>query len=356
MSQRLRAYRTVVGEMSFPSCAIFAHSDRGLSEFPDGSELRKTGILACSALQRLRAPQASGCLPRRLAVAGTMKSWRELTERAHFATALFKRRGTGARAPDVLDHYVTKYPGPQNAVDAVPGWNHAFPPETGVSAGPAHFYQDSRIAWCLNEVGPLDNRVVLELGPLEGMHSYMLAKAGAHHVDAIEANALAYVRCLITKEILQIENVAFHLGDFNLWLENPPRRYDLIIASGVLYHSADPIKLLERIARNADTFYIWTHYFDSEAMKEDDLRRVPFSGKIEQRSFQDLSIQLFERSYFQAWRDPRFCGGFQDRHYWMTKQDILAILATLGFTSVTAHDEPAHPNGPSLSIFARRSR
>jgi hypothetical protein len=283
-----------------------------------------------------------------------MKLWQKISEKARRARALSKRGKMSTSAPDVLDRYVAKFPSAQNAVDAVPGWNHAFPPETGVSAGDAHFYHDSRIAWCLSQTGPLSDRVVLELGPLEGMHSYMLTKGGASHVDAVEANALAYVRCLITKEVLQIRNASFHLGDFNLWLEDPPRRYDLIIASGVLYHSPDPIKLLERISRNADTFYIWTHYFDSEAMKEGDLRRVPFSGKVEQRSFHDLTIQLHERSYFQAWRDPRFCGGFQDRHYWMTKHDILAVLTRLGFASLTAHDEPAHPNGPSFSIFARR--
>ena len=204
-------------------------------------------------------------------------------------------------------------------------------------------YGDGRIEWCLAEVGSAAGKTILELGPLEGMHTYMLAKAGAAHIDAVEANALAFMRCLITKEIPQIPNASFFLGDFNLWLDQPPRRYDLIVASGVLYHSADPIRLIELIARDADSFYIWTHYFDDAAMNANDKRRVPFSGRVERRMFRDLPIALHERGYFGAWRDPKFCGGFQDRHYWMTKGDILAIIDALGFAAVTAHDEPNHP-------------
>ena len=45
-----------------------------------------------------------------------------------------------------------------------------------------------------------------------------------------------------------------------------------------------------------------------------------------------------------------------DRHFWMEKEQILAVLGALGFDDVrVAHDDPAHPGGPSCCIFARRS-
>lgn len=264
------------------------------------------------------------------------------------------RAGSAITETSVLDHYVTAMPGHQNAIDAVPGWSNAFPPVLGLNAGGAHLYEDGRILWCLDQMGSLAGKSVLELGPLEGMHSYMLAKAGAAHIDAIEANALAYVRCLITKEIMGIPNTSFFLGDFTPWLEQPTKVYDLVVASGVLYHSADPIRLIDLISQNTSCFFIWTHYFDEMAMKPDDLRRVPFSGRVEKRAFRDLTVELHERSYFRAWRDPKFCGGLQDRHFWMTKQDMLRVIDALGFDTATALDVPDHPNGPSFCIFAKR--
>jgi hypothetical protein len=39
------------------------------------------------------------------------------------------------------------------------------------------------------------------------------------------------------------------------------------------------------------------------------------------------------------------------------KAALIEILGALGFDDVrTAHDHPAHPNGPAVSIFARRIR
>ena len=44
-------------------------------------------------------------------------------------------------------------------------------------------------------------KTVLELGPLEGAHTYQLHQRGANIV-AVEASKQAYLKCLITKEIV----------------------------------------------------------------------------------------------------------------------------------------------------------
>lgn len=270
---------------------------------------------------------------------------------------LRKNSASGASAPtSIFEHYVESIPTYQTAIDAVPGWNHAFPPETGVKAGHAHLYDDPRINWCIEQSGSILGKNVLELGPLEAMHTYMLALAGAHHIDAVEANTLAYIRCLISREILKIENASFLLGNFIKWMEQPDVHYDLVVASGVLYHSSDPLRLLELISKITDSFYIWTHYFDDVLNSPKDLRGVPFSGLVEQRTFHGEMFEIHERSYYKAWRDPKFCGGFQDRHFWMKKEDILRFIHLAGFDTATAHDTPEHINGPSISIFAKRKQ
>ncbi|MBD1549654.1 class I SAM-dependent methyltransferase [Roseibium aggregatum] len=254
-----------------------------------------------------------------------------------------------------LDGYEAREPSLQNAIDLIPGWNHAFPPEFNVTAGPAPFYADDRIQWMINELGGVANYNILELGPLEASHTAMLQTQGAAQIDAIEAHKMAFLRCLIVKEARRLDRARFHLGDFTKWLESTPHRYNLIVASGVLYHMADPVSLLELMATHTDQIYLWTHYIDDMEMPLGDLRRTPFSGAVKTFRFGDREIRLHSRSYFKAWETKTFCGGPEDGHHWMEKNDILHVLQSLGFTSLKiAHEYPNHPNGPSFSVLAQR--
>ena len=270
-----------------------------------------------------------------------------------------RRRKGGIAGPfrtstEVLDHYVAGLPSAQTAIDSVPGWLGAMPPEIDAVAGELDFWVDPRIVGLLQGFS-VAGKHVLELGPLEGFHSYMLHKAGAESLDVVEANALAYVRCLITKETLRLDRARFHLGDFMKWLEATDKRYGLIVGSGVLYHSHDPVRLIELMCEHGDAVFLWTHYFSETEMPPGDLRRVPFSEKVELRESHGVTARLHERSYYKAWRDPAFCGGIQDRHFWVDREDILGLFGALGFDVVTiADEEPHHQNGPCFSLLAVR--
>lgn len=255
----------------------------------------------------------------------------------------------------LLDEYVAGMPSPQNAIDALPGWNMALPPEAGAQAGVAPFYCDPRIFWAIEQFGPLEGRAVLELGPLEASHTYMLERAGAGTLHAVEANRLSFLRCLVVKELVDLRVARFFLGDFIPWLESGERRYDLVVASGVLYHMTDPVRLLELLAARTDAFYIWTHYASDSAMPPDDPRRTAFIGEVEVTERHGVAIRRYRRSYWGAWREKSFCGGMHDLHQWLEKDDILALIGALGFETRVAHDDPDHKNGPSFSIFARRA-
>src|SRR5450631_2648286 len=104
-----------------------------------------------------------------------------------------------ADKPDdaAFGQYVETLPTLQNAIDCLPGWNSAFPERFGVTAGPLHLYNDPRIHWEAGRTAYLD-------------------AAGAE-VDAVEANKLAFMRCLVAKEIYGLARAKFWLGDFVKW-------------------------------------------------------------------------------------------------------------------------------------------
>jgi hypothetical protein len=244
----------------------------------------------------------------------------------------------------------------QNAVDLVPGWNHAFPEHLAIKAGSAPLYNDARIQWGVEQFGNLAGTRVLELGPLEGFHTAMLECNRPAVLDAVEANVAAYLRCLITKQVFDLRRAKFQLGNFLPWLARDDDKYDLIVACGVLYHMNDPVYLLDLISRRTDAVYLWTHYFDSTAMPAGDPRGLAFVDHSRTVRCGEHKIRMRARRYYGAEQNLMFCGGPEDLHYWMEKPAIMNVLRTFGFDDIrTAHDQPDHPNGPAISIFARRS-
>lgn len=277
-----------------------------------------------------------------------------------FGLKKFIRRNQNAGehpSEQVFDQYSREFPRHQNAVDALPGWNSAFPPEAGLNAGTHPLFADGRISWALSHAGSLENKKIIEVGPLEGMHTYMLNKHRPATIDAIEANKGCFLRCLVTKEVLGVDRAKFYLGDALRWLQETKTHYDLAVASGVLYHMSDPGHFLSQIASRCDQLFIWTHYFDDNTMPQSDSRRQAFTGKVETRTFAGVSVTYFERGYFNANTNANFCGGMKDRHYWMRRDDIISLLSALGFEDIEiGQDDPTHGGGPCFSLFAKRTR
>jgi hypothetical protein len=257
-----------------------------------------------------------------------------------------------ASAPDTFDRYVLSAPCWQNAVDAVSGWNTAFPPH--YKAGALATYQDRRIQWAMECFGSLEGRHVLELGPLEGRHTAMLEAAGAR-IDAIEANRLAFMRCLITKEIEGLTRSKFWLGDFMKALESWDQSYDLIIACGVLNRLKDPLRLLELAARRSQAIYIWTHVVTEEALPPSDLRRNTFASADEIHPFHGVDVRAYRRTDGYAEDDVAFCRDTDDGQRWLHRDDLIEAVKQVGFPSIrTNDDEPNTHFGPALSIFAQK--
>jgi hypothetical protein len=255
------------------------------------------------------------------------------------------------------DGYETRAPSRQHALDLFRGeWTSALPPGCeGLEAGTVPLFADTCLAWGLERLGGVEGRRVLELGPLEGAHSWLLAARGAASVTAVEASRRAYLKCLVMKEVLGTERVRVLLGDCVAYLADPPEpRFDVAVASGVLYHMTDPVTLLARLARASDRLYLWTMYYDEAAITARPKLAARFRT-TESRTVEGFPHTLHVHSYQAAGFQPTFCGGPAATSRWLTRADIVGALRHLGFEDVeVGYDDPDRPNGPALALVARR--
>lgn len=262
----------------------------------------------------------------------------------------------GRRRHDTLNAYVRAAPAPANAVDIFKGqWTSKLPPPHDTLTGadvPLH--DDPRVRLALDIIGGVRGKRVLELGPLEAGHTYLLDRAGAADILAIEANRQAFLRCLVVKELLGIPSARFVCGDFMEYLRGTPARVDVALASGVLYHQMHPVELIVRLGAVADAVYLWTHYYDEAqlAARVRTARRVVAPEDAEYGGFRH---RLYRHVYGAALEWDGFCGGSRPEARWLTRDTILAALSHAGFSRVHPfHDEPHHAHGPAFAVVAER--
>jgi len=267
-----------------------------------------------------------------------------------FAAAPARERRQQVISMSILDQYLLDAPSPATAFALFKGeWSSLIP---GIGEGNVSLFNDVRVTWLESQCGGFAGKRVLELGPLEGGHSYMLAQRGAH-VTAIEANTRAFMKCLIVKNALKFD-VDFQLGDFRPYLSATSDRYDFLLASGVLYHMTDPVQLLVDATRVSNALGVWTHYFDADIIS----RRADLTAKFEMQgtpsAFEGRDYMIHKQNYEAALDWNGFCGGSAPTSHWLEKQSLLGLLDARGFDVRIGADEREHPNGPAMLFYAKR--
>lgn len=255
----------------------------------------------------------------------------------------------------LLDSYVKREPSPQNAVDIMKGeWSSKIPLDGLISGDIENLFDDGRIEWANNEMGGLDGLSVLEVGPLEGAHTYMLEKYGAKEIIAVESNKRAFLKCLIVKEILGLKKCRFMLGDImEFLLANQDGKFDFVVASGVLYHMQDPLMFLKQVSNITDRLLLWTHYYDSQIVQANPVFASHFQGEKES-VLDGFRAKIHVRRYSNKelfWKG--FCGGGAPVSSWLDRQTIMDLLHHFGFKTIKINfDDRDHPNGPSFALMA----
>lgn len=254
---------------------------------------------------------------------------------------------------NILDEYIKSEPSIDNSIKIFENeWSSKIP---GFQSGSAFLFEDSRIDLLINQAGGVTGKKILELGPLEGGHTYMLHNAGAGSITSIESNQRAFLKCLITKEALGYKSKTL-LGDFSPFLSNERRkssRYDFILASGVLYHLTDPISVIDDILSITKQVGIWTHFYEKDIVD----RKFPgkFSSKTEFVPYKGLQLEMCRQEYEAALGWAGFCGGSSAFSYWLTKESILSILKLNDFSCNILAEDMNFQNGPCMLLFAEKT-
>jgi SAM-dependent methyltransferase len=176
---------------------------------------------------------------------------------------------------------------------------------------------------------------ILELGSLEGAHSFILAQhPGVERVLAVEGRESNLRKARFVRELLQIRNVDFVQANLEQTDLAALGKFDAVFCCGLLYHLPAPWKLLEQLSTVAPVLFIWTHYA-AEAEARDIGNGL--RGKIHHEGGEDEPLS-----------------GMSPTATWLTLDSLLSVLKASGFAKTEViHDDPTHANSPAMSIGAK---
>jgi len=181
-----------------------------------------------------------------------------------------------------------------------------------------------------------------------------MSRSGAASITSIESNTTSFLKCLVVQNALKF-NANFMLGDFCAYLDSCTETFDILLASGVLYHMMEPVKLLRDMAKVSRSIGIWTHYYDSKIIlgREDLKKKFDSEPTIERVG--EREVVSYKQSYLEALQWSGFCGGPVPTSYWLTRESLIGVLNNLGFAVTVGQEQRDHQNGPAILLFASKA-
>jgi hypothetical protein len=195
--------------------------------------------------------------------------------------------------------------------------------------GDAELVDDGRIA-SFFDVFP-GCRTVLELGSLEGAHSFSLARR-VEQVTAIEGRAANLEKAHLVQRLLGVDNVSFVEADLETAELARLGRFDALFCVGLLYHLRRPWLLLDRFPAWSDRVFLQTHF---AAAAEETADGLPGRTYAEYGS-----------------RDP--LSGLSQTSFWLTLPALTGRLEQNGYAVRELDRDLKHPSGPIVTLAAER--
>jgi hypothetical protein len=183
-----------------------------------------------------------------------------------------------------------------------------------------------------------DAKTILELGSLEGGHTFRLAERAK--VLGLEGRQKNIDKALYMQKLLGIRNIDFRLTNLEEDDLSSYGQFDAVMCCGILYHMPRPWLLLKQISHITNKVFIWTHYAE-EANSE--FEGYPGCWYPEKRY---RGSRIFNKS------NP--LSGLSAKSYWLTMDALVSILKSFGFSIIDVIELTESEAGKSVTLAAQR--
>jgi SAM-dependent methyltransferase len=179
-----------------------------------------------------------------------------------------------------------------------------------------------------------DAHTILELGSLEGGHSFSLAsRPFVTSVVALEGRAANIEKALFVQKLVDAGNVKFIEANLQTINLSNFGQFDAVFCSGLLYHLPKPWELIHECSQVSPNLFLWTQY-----AREKEARMVlnGYRGKW----------------YHEGGRlDP--LSGLSKKSFWLTLGSLITLLTQHGYKEITLIDNNLeHPHGACITLAA----
>lgn len=212
-------------------------------------------------------------------------------------------------------------------------WIYRFRIDGADYGGEISAHDDIRVQH-FHEFAP-EAGTILELGALEGGHTFMLAQhPGVKRVVAVEGRAVNIRKATFVRDLLRIKNVEFVQANLEESDLASLGKFDAIFCSGLLYHLPRPWELIARLVPIAPKFFLWTMYSDDAAA---DTTVDGFRGRNQGEGGLDEPLS-----------------GMSSHSLWLTLGSLTEALTKAGYEPIEIiQNDLAHPQGRAVTIGAR---
>jgi len=229
-----------------------------------------------------------------------------------------------------------------NGFEIYKHWHSTFPFEhLCLGLNNSWFFSPEHRIGALAEKVDLKDFRVLELGCLEGAHSFMFQALGAKEVVTIEGRRDNFLKGLIVKNAFNLDKCKFLFGDVNEILPFLNDHFDVCVASGILYHLLDPVSVIHRLGELTNNLFVWTHYATADQPPRLRLSELNHKGHC-------------YRGKYVGEDTRHFLSGLQRQSFWMLEDDLLAAVKHAGFGEIDVIEKEDHEHGPAITFLARK--
>jgi hypothetical protein len=213
-------------------------------------------------------------------------------------------------------------------------WITRFVIDGVASGGDYQVVNDGRVKQFLERFPNV--RTILELGSLEGGHTFTLARhPHVERVLAVEGRLANIDKAKFISSLLGVSNVQFEHANLEQLQLVSLGHFDAVFCCRLLYHLPEPWKLISQAPLVAPRLFVWTVYAneDEATIEIDGLRgREHLEGGL---------------------NEP--LSGLSPKSFWLTLASLLELLKRSGYGKIDVLEKSQNPNGPAVTLAATLS-